>query len=72
MVLGFVQYKYEESVVDTPMCMAAVDCVWNAVVGHGQNEEYFLRAHGVFFMLDLLTECPKVPQQYPSSTLAVP
>lgn len=55
MVLGFVQYKYEESVVDTPMCMAAVDCVWNAVVGHGQNEEYFLRAHGVFFLLDLLT-----------------
>ena len=44
------------------LLMAAVDCVWCAVVGCYMTEDYFLEKEGVFLLIDLLEVCPTRPR----------
>ncbi|KAK3587960.1 hypothetical protein CHS0354_014478 [Potamilus streckersoni] len=41
------------------LLLAAVDCVWCAIVGCYITEDYLLEKEGVFLLIDLLQECPK-------------
>ena len=36
------------------LLMAAVDCVWCAIVGCYLTEDYFLEKEGIFMLVDLL------------------
>ncbi|XP_029179463.2 cilia- and flagella-associated protein 69-like [Acropora millepora] len=44
------------------LLLAAVDCVWSAVLGCYLTEQLFLESDGVFHLLDLLEICPLTMQ----------
>jgi len=41
------------------LLLAAIDCVWCAVVGCYITEDYYLEKDGVFLLMDMLETCPK-------------
>ncbi|KNC53204.1 uncharacterized protein AMSG_12249 [Thecamonas trahens ATCC 50062] len=69
-VIALLNFDMSDPEREPTIVLAAIDCIWSAVVGIIESETQFLRADGVFALLDLL-DTPKLPAEITNHGLGV-
>ncbi|ORY47739.1 ARM repeat-containing protein [Rhizoclosmatium globosum] len=63
-ILPFLIYSSADPQETESVILAAVECIWGSICGHGPNEANFFASDGIFALLDLLSKSSYVSQRH--------